>query len=492
MSGRARNIIYITSDEMRGDAPAFMGNADCRTPCLDKFAERATVFNQHFTVHGKCVPSRVAMMTGRYPHTDGFRTIHQHLHPEQPNVLRSVKRAGYETAVFGVNHVWENFWGTNHKSSGCVDYHSFTEEYFAPMLKREWPAPSPHPGSPETLSLPDGLHYHGRVTKAPTGFCDHNKTEQAIRYLTEVRDRSRPFFLHVNLGLPHPPYEVEEPFFSQYDRKNIRAWPHELPKNAPLNLKVMRDIRSGGNPKEEWLREIQAVYYGMVSRVDSHVGSILAAIEHEKLFDDTLIVFTADHGDFAGQYGLPEKWDTCMADCILRVPMIVHAPGLRPGTKINSLTEHTDLAPTMLECLGLKADWDIHGTSMLPIVEGVKHKDAVFADGGHEETLTRCFGAMDHDTFSQLIKRVDGKQQTYRESPDTMSRTMAVRTDKWKLVVRLTGGNELYDLSQDPWELNNLHGNRDLMPVICELQSRLLDWRLRTDTDRPVQEQWGA
>lgn len=113
-----KNLIFITSDEMRGDAPGFMGNPDCRTPSLDRLAGRGVTFTNHFCVHAKCVPSRISMMTGRYPHTDGFRTINQHLPPEEPNLLRVLKEHGYETAVFGHNHVWEDLPGSPTAPSG--------------------------------------------------------------------------------------------------------------------------------------------------------------------------------------------------------------------------------------------------------------------------------------------------------------------------------------------------------------------------------------
>ena len=210
---------------------------------------------------------------------------------------------------------------------------------------------------------------------------------------------------------------------------------------------------------------------------------MLDAIEREGLLEDTLVMFTADHGDFAGQYGLIEKWDTAMGDCILHVPMVIWAPDLPHGTRVEGLSEHTDLAPTVLELLGIEPDWGIHGRSLLPIIRGEDRKDAVFADGGHEDALcervrTRTGGS--------------GKQQTYQLCPDTMARTQMVRTDKWKLVVRLRGGNELYDMVNDPYELHNLWGRPGLAPVVLDLQQRLIEWCLRTDTDRPYQAQFGA
>ncbi|MBD3244203.1 MAG: sulfatase-like hydrolase/transferase, partial [Chitinivibrionales bacterium] len=219
MPDKPLNVIVITSDEMRADCLGFMGNAVCRTPSADSLAPKGVVFANHFTVHGKCVPSRIAMQTGRYCHTDGFRTINLHLPSDQPNLLGALKQQGYESAVFGHNHVWEDFWGEdNRKSSGYVDYHSYTKDYFWHLLDREWPVPQPGPDSvkPKDLSQ-HGFDYAGRIDEPLTGFCDDNRAEQAIHYLKEARDRTRPFYLHLNFGKPHPSYRIEEPYFSMYD-----------------------------------------------------------------------------------------------------------------------------------------------------------------------------------------------------------------------------------------------------------------------------------
>jgi choline-sulfatase len=267
-----------------------------------------------------------------------------------------------------------------------------------------------------------------------------------------------------------------------YDRKKIKAFPHELPKNAPFHMKKMRELRTGNDISDESLREIQAVYYGMITKVDSQIGEILKEIERQDLFKDSIIMFWVDHGDFAGQYGLPEKWDTCMSDCLLHVPYVLYSPELPQGKRVKSLTEHVDIAPTVLELLGLKPDWGIHGESLIPIIEGKKKKEAVFADGGHEEEMFKRVHAYKKDD-----KPLDGKQRTYNEFPETMSRTKMVRTDKWKMAIRLKGGNELYNMELDPFELNNLWGKAEYDGVVKELEQKLIEWCLRTDTDRPYQ-----
>lgn len=497
---RAKNLIILTSDELRGDALGFMGNPDCRTPHLDAFAARGAAFHNHFAPHGKCVPSRIAMVTGRYAHTDGFRTIHQHLPPDQPDLLSTLRqRYGYETAVFGHNHVWETLFSTNEVGAGYSDYHSFTGHYHD-MAFTPYPVPDPGPEGRSPMALdPLDFHYAGRIEGEITGFSDDARTDQAIDYLTQTRDPARPFYLHVNLSRPHPKYAVEEPYFSMYDPAAIRPWPYDLPAGAPLPLRAMREVRTGRSTSEAAFREVQAVYYGMVTKVDSLFGKLLATIEREGLFEDSIVIFTVDHGDFAGQYGLVEKWDTCMADCILHVPFVLWDPDLPHGVRMDGLTSHVDLAPTILALLDRTPDWappwGMHGTSLLPVFDGGPGRDAVFADGGHEREMWDRFD-FERRNADGTLRPLDGKQRTYRDYPESMARTKMVRTARWKLVTRLAGGDELYDMQRDPYEMHNLWGRHredpELMRVVLGLQQRMIAWCLRTDTDRPYQEQVGA
>lgn len=482
------NIIFITSDELRGDALRYAGNPDIQTPCLDAFAASSVVFEKHFTNFPKCVPARVAMMTGRYCHTDGFRTINQHLPNDQPDVLALLKKRGYETAVFGHNHVWENFYGDNRKSSGYVDYHSFTDDYFHDMNEREWPVEKATGCSLKPVVGRKGLAYTENKNKPHSGNCDDTRVEQAIHYLKEVRDPSKPFFMQMNIGKPHPAYDCHDKYFSMYDRESIQSYPHDLPKNAPLPFQKMREVRTGFDEDPACFRDIQAVYYGMVTKVDEQIGRLLQVVDELNLYQDTAVIFTADHGDFAGEYGLWEKWDTVMHDCLLHVPMIVRAPGLPQGKRIKSLSEHVDVGPTMLDLLGFDADWGMHGESMLPMINGKRHKQVIFAEGGHEEEMWSRF----NKDQGKPNGRPADKQVTYHDYPETMSRTKMVRTDDFKLVIRLIGGNEFYNLNEDPDELNNCYGDPRYSEIINELQLELIQWCLRTDTDRPFQENVGA
>ncbi len=489
-----RNLIILCADEMRGDCLSANGlNPDIRTPNMDAVAARGVNLTRHFTCFPKCVPARISMTTGRYTHTDGYRTIWQHMPIDQPNVLKTLLVHNYETAVLGLNHAWENLHEASHTPPELkpgqrglrIDHHSWTRPLKA--IYEEYKSRAPDlKGAAELvdtdLPLTAQTRYRGDLD---VHWDSEAITEQAVQLLTSVRDRSRPLFMQVNLGPPHPPYAAPEPWFSMYDPEKIAVFPHDLPAKAPLSLRKQREFRTGMNPDERLLRKMQAVYYGMISRVDAQLGRILQAIEQQGLWDNSIILLLSDHGDFAGQYGLGEKWDTTFADCLTHVPCILAGGGLPQGKTISALSDHTDLAPTLLGLLGLQPDWLIHGHDLRPLLEGQveRVREAVYADGGHEAEMRRRFGFPGADS---------GKQRTYRNCPETMARAKMVRTDRYKLVMRETGDHELYELQTDRWELNNRYQDAALAEVRTQLLEQLAHWCLVTDTDRPYQQLVGA
>lgn len=154
------------------------------------------------------------------------------------------------------------------------------------------------------------------------------------------------------------------------------------------------------------------------------------------------------------------------------------------------MTETTDLAPTLCEILDLKPLPGMHGESLFPIIESKKRKEAVFADGGHEEELLLRFRdkTLNKDNPKWNNNPNWLKNMTYKKYPDTMARAKMVRTDRYKMVIRLKGGNELYDLKKDPWELNNCWDEPGLSEVKMDLMIKLINWSLKTDTDLPYQD----
>ncbi len=470
------NLLILCADELRGDCVGFAGNPDVRTPRLNQLAGRGVTLPRHFTTFPKCVPARVSLVTGRYPHTDGYRTIQQHLRPDQPSLLDTLINAGYETAVFGKNHCW--------------DPGAFAQQVEHRSIHEHDPAEDLEP-SPACPELGPGWDYLGDGSRH---MADPRYTREAVDFLTERRDVKRPFFLQLNLESPHPSYGVEEPWFSMFDRYAITAWPHELPDPAPLPLRAQRECRTGLAPGPDAAREVQATYYGMIAKIDLLCGKVLDALEAAGLAENTYVLFWSDHGDYAGQHTLAEKWDTDFRDCMTHVPCVLAGPGLPPGTTMPGMSDHSDLTPTLLDLLGLPALPGTHGLVLRKALQGGPAvRDAAFTDGGHEtEMRRRIEEARDWIERGTAQGKHYPKTTTYLRYPDSMARAQSVRTATHRLTLRSTGEHELYDLTNDRWEMHNRIDDPTLADVRARLTERLALWSLQTNTDRPYQNSVGA
>lgn len=474
------NIIIITADELRGDCLGYMGSPDVKTPELDAFAKRATTFENHYCNFPKCVPSRISLFTGRRPHTGGYRDIFQHLRPGEPDLKEWARKLNYETALFGKSHCWMG-----------ADFNEFVDVHsWSPRMMPFW-----EKRIPETIHFKD----YGDGAKQESrrvGCCegennDEVYVEQSRSFLREMRQFSRPFMMVLNLEKPHTPYAVAEPWFSMYDRESIHPFPRQLPEGAPVSLRAQHEVRAKGITGEN-LRDIQAVYFGMISKVDHLLGKLFQDLDELALWDNSIVLFVSDHGDWASQFELSEKWDTSFNDCMIRIPCILHAPNLPGGNRVTGLSEMVDLAPTILGLMGTRPDWPVHGRDLRPVIAGTAAKEAVFCDGGHELAARERFRAMHGNTPIRRKGLFLDKQETYRRFPDSMARARMIRTLSHKMVIRETGDHELYDLQADPDELINIWQQDGTAKIIADLQLKLLLEDLRTDPDYPPLDQVGA
>jgi choline-sulfatase len=453
-----------------------MHNPDVRTPNMDRLAARGVVLERHMTTFPKCVPARCSLVTGRYCHTDGWRTVQQTLEPEQPNLLRHLQQQGYQTAVFGKNHCWSS------RDWDRLDYESYRGEASALRVESIEGIDAKHDGNTRRpLDLEKGWDYAGTNTRhAP----DEGYAAQAAAFFEHWRDPDRPFFMQLNFESPHAVYAVEEPWFSMYDRDAIHAFPHDLPDPPPLPVKAQRERRTGNEPNEAAARELQATYYGMISKVDHLLGWVLDALDRAGLTEQTTILFWSDHGDYAGQHTLVEKWDTHLADVLLHVPCVLIDPSLPAGERVASVNDTASLAPTLLDLLGLDPLPMMHGGSLLDQIAGREGPRPAFADGGHDPSM-RAIKAGEPKPVGSDGSRL-GKSETYWACPDSMARCQSVRTDTHRLVVRETGEHELYANAEDPHEMRNRWDDPSLADTRAELLQMLAEWNLRTLSEKPV------
>lgn len=468
------NFIIFNPDEMRAESVGCYGHGVVRTPHMDRLTGQGVRFDQAHVQHTVCTPSRCSFMTGWYPHVRGHRTLWHALRPHEPNLLKYLKQAGYEVAWSGKNDLLaaESF-------ADSVDtvFRPRPSRVAAPARAIEPPAA----GSQSFLYAPR----EGTIDD----LADMGHVNNAIEFL--ARPHERPFVLYLPLSIPHCPYTVPQPFYDMHD-------PADLPPLRPANLPGQADFhhwirrfRRLDETDEAVFRKLNAVYLGMISCADAMLGRLLEALDATPLADDTVVLVFSDHGDWAGDYGLVEKWSNALDDCLTRVPLIVRAPNGRAGHVVNEPVELMDIFATILDLAGVRAAHTHFSRSLVDQIEGAPGDPdrAVFAEGGYDAFEPHCFEGRgvggeanwgpDHIYAPKLAQ-----QQEY---PETVCRSVMVRTAGRKLVRRSTGAHELYDLAQDPRELTNVYDEPTYATSRAALEQQLLDWYLRTSDVTP----WG-
>jgi arylsulfatase A-like enzyme len=402
------------------------------------------------------------MFTGLYPHTHGHRSLLSLLKPEHRNLFRDLKDAGYGTAVFGKNDLL-----AQESIPLCFDETACRVQ--SEPLSSYMPEPFPD------HSRWKPAFYLGKRKHEDCHDGDWACVQSALQFLDEPHDR--PFCIYLPLSFVHPPYQAEDPFFSMHDIKDIPE-----PASSELSGKrrftaLKHRIQGMDRLTAEDMKEIKRLYFGMTSRVDHQFGLLIDRLRQRGLYDSTVIAVFSDHGDYAGDYGMIEKYPVGFEDCLLHVPLILSGPGIEKQGERTCLTEMTDLYPTLMDLAGLKPKHYHFGQSLIQVIRGTTdvHREAVFAEGGHHID--------EHDHFHVNLPEHSIYFPMYRaraDDPGVAARTLMIRTGQWKYVYSPGEHNELYDLEKDPQELRNCAGTAHTADIETELQERLLRWMLDT------------
>ena len=481
---RPTGVLWVTCDEMRASAASCYGNERVPMPAFDRLAREGVLFGQCHVQVPKCIPQRPLMLTGRYAHAGGLRTMSaadfsgdefMRLSKDEPSLLKWLGDAGYAMGLFGKNHVLHG-----------RDAREVFERVDPP---REAVAPRfEDPGE-----LLRRAYFAGRVAGDydPEGFTDAVECDRAIEFLRRRAGDGRPFFALLDIGEPHPPYKEWPGPLDELPLSDVPLPPVPALDDVPPALRAWRESHGVEALTDDDRRRILRAYWSQCWFADRLVGRVLDALDRLGLAEDTLVILGSDHGDFAGDYGCYEKWDTALYDCITRVPLLIRLPGrLATGRRVGALCEVIDVAPTVLELLGLPVPETVHGRSLVPVMDDPSrgHKDAVFSQGGVEPAAVARPGL---DYEQKLAFPYRGKQRTLIEHPRALLRAHMVRTATHKLVYRLDGDHELYDLAADPAELHNRAADPALAGVRADLERRLLDLLVRHQPDVPaIRELW--
>lgn len=485
------HILIFNVDQWRGDTLAHMGNPAAVTPNLDKLAaEDGVSFSQAFCQNPVCTPSRTSFMTGWYPHVRGHRTMTHMLHEEhgEMNLLRLMKKNGY--------HVW---WsarndllpaGRSYEDDVDVFYYPKKEDFerwnltVRPNLHTMM-EPRGEPGSDTYYSF-----YIGKLDKGDDdyyGDSDWGWTLGALDHISDY-DSEKPMLMYMPISYPHPPYGVEDPWYSMIDREKMpgRAQTPDWEKKPEI-LKGLSEGQNLNSWTEERFTELRATYYGMCARVDHQFGMVVKALKDKGIYDDTAIFFFSDHGDFTGDYGLVEKTQNTFEDCLTRVPLLIKPPkGVKVETGVkDALVELVDVSATIFDLTEIDPGYDHFGKSLLPLISGETdvHRDAVFSEGGRRTGETQ---AMERESIAALGTNAEMtpywpriRLQTTDERPYHGKAAMC-RNHTHKYVRRLYELDELYDLEKDPQEMVNVIDDPAYSDVLMELKERMTTWYMET------------
>ncbi len=489
------NVLFITADQWRGDCLSAAGHACVRTPHLDALAADGVLFRRHYAQSTPCAPSRASLYTGMYLHNHRVVINGAPLDARHTNVALEVRKAGYLPALLGYTDTAPDPRTRAPDDPALRDYGGvlpgmtpvvWSEEHwlawFAHLKAKGYPVP--HRFLEIFRPRDDVAGAEGRgLTYAPARFAAEDTQQafligEAIKYLSMCD--GKPWFLHISFLSPHPPFVAPEPYHDMYAPSQVpppvRAGSveqeaaqhpflaHYLYNQRGWGIHFDHDSRDNLALSDEDILQARATYYGMISEVDAQIGRLLDHLRASGAYDDTLIVFTSDHGEQLGDHWQFAKY--AYFDQSFHIPLIVrdprrHADAAR-GRQMESFTENVDVMPTILDYLGLDIPAQCDGESLLPFCSG-EDPDA-WRDAAHWEFDFRDFIA-------------DGESRFLGLAPDQC--TMSVlRGARYKYVHFTALPPLFFDLEKDPAELCNLAEDAASRAEVLEHTRRMLSWRM--------------
>ncbi len=426
------NLLLIMCDQLRADVLGCYGDDYVKTPNIDRLAEEGIVFDNAYSPTPVCVPARHAVISGKKPYKLGMLENTGKREEIYDPLAKLIRDQGYYTSAVGKMHfvpTREHFGFDRLFLSEEIPRHIQNDEYLQFLRRKGYDeVMEPHGRRSETYyvpqksRLPEELH-----TTAWTG----KKTCEEI-----AKNRNRPFFLFSSFIKPHPPFEPCEKYLKMYDPEEvpmpIRSENELKPKDRIIDKQNDYKVNGIENVSDKQLRKIRAHYYGTVTQVDKQIGSILDTLEKYNLRDNTLIIFTSDHGEMLGDhYGFGKR---TFYEQSAQVPFIVSWPeGLPAGEKREHLVTLPDIYTTFVTASGGEIKEDIDGKNVIPVC---KNKDKKLRD--------KLYG--EHG-FGQNLK-------------------FMLRWDNYKYIYFANGGQEsLFNLKKDPAELNDIAEDN---PEICK------------------------
>jgi choline-sulfatase len=415
-AARRPNVLFLMSDEHSPHAAGWLGNRIVRTPALDSLAAAGVTFGSAYCQNPICVPSRASFATGRMPSNVGVFGNDGGLRPDAVTLADVFREAGYTTAWFGKTH-----WGGNPR--------------FQIQPGRDAGAKDPE-GGPRSR-LPEDA----RVSSLPlSAEVDTLAQQQTISFLKE--HGGKPFFAGCSFIKPHFPFLVQDKYYQLYkDIVDVPEVTQEMLDELPQVSRLEREKYGFARLTPEQIRKARAIYFGMVTYIDELLGGILRTVDDLGLRRNTIILYTADHGELAGEHGLWYK--NSFYEASVRVPHVWSFPGTLPaGRTLDSPVMNMEIFPTLCGLCGLKPPPGLEGRSWLPLLDGKE-------DGSQRRALSENFRA---GWASRMI-----------------------RAGRWKYCYFHDDREQLFDLVNDPREVRNVVSRPEHRDLVASLKRQALE-----------------
>ena len=477
------NILWYCTDQQRFDTIRSLGNAHINTPNIDRLAEMGTAFTRCYTQSPICTPSRASFLTGRYP---ASHHVHRNGNDSFPQsevlVTKILADAGYDCGLAGKLHI--------SRAKGRIERR--TDDGYRVF---HW-SHHPKPDWPEGHGYADWLQKEKNVDPhelfEPVRYINYGEgvpeeyhqstwcTEKTIEFITEKRDG--PWLMSVNPFDPHPPFDPPKSYLSRYDPEKL---PYPLFKESDIDhqkafVAIDQQTRKAVNPHDMQAapkssmgsgegdtaslppdlydpRTIRAAYYAMIELLDTQFGRILDTLEDTGQLQNTIIIFTSDHGELLGDHGLLYK-GCRFYEALVHVPLIIVWPEKwQKNRRSKGLVELVDLAPTILEAAGVAIPESMQGLSLGGILDGSKDPDT-----HKQHVISEYYDAIDHPDGTHASMCFDGRYKS--------------------IVYHGHNRGELYDLKKDPEEYCDLWDKKEAQEVKLASLHRHLDAMMQTSS----------
>jgi len=462
------NILLIYTDQQRRDSLGCYGNDLIRTPHLDALASEGTLVEDCHVSCPLCVPSRVAFWTGRYgANTGSLGNQPNHLlHTDCMDMARFFRDHGYRTGLAGKNHCFpEERLRNAFDHTSIVSHRGFSD----PASDIQHRIREARTDSMQMPYLEDPIPPEENITR----WC----FDQAEAFMEQHAEEA--FFCWLSIPDPHPPFMVCEPYASMYQEIDPPppVWSEGQMEGRPFRQQLAARLnRLALQYPGEDIKQLQRIYWGMVSQIDDGVGHLLAFLEEKGLAENTIVIFTSDHGEYLGDHRMVRK-GIMNAPCLTAVPLLFRWPGHIQSQRSNAQASNVDLFPTLCELAGLPPPAGLQGISLAPhLMDGdAPARTEVFSHFG----LPGHFLSPEDPEVEELLHApYDPRQKGHPLLSDAMQRGLSItaRNTEWSFTWNVGECDELYHRQQDPHEQWNLAAEERYADIVSGMKNRVFTW----------------